>query len=238
MTAINLVNKFGHFQYNSAINIDDLDVEKIWTIKDPTQDQLDVGLEVRKYDGIKYILSKGASKVLPAGDGKYSGCACVIHTPHSVILVGGYDQYLQHVQTAKLAGDTPIETIAREVKDVLAIDADPSRFIEIGKYTFPYRVGLLNQTFDMLTIVFSLQLKSDDLNFIDFNSVQYFATFRNGITYIMNLPIANIPDFPDEMMENKFNGYNRRIIEMFFGLPTSKFSGMSRLKELHIRKKE
>lgn len=234
------MNKFGNHCFvesndDNGVPVQDLSQDDFWTIENPSQLLIDYfpHNKVRIYNNINYLLSNKASENIPTDTTRF-GCACVVYFTHKdkkyFINVVDNKPYFQNPQGGSNEGETAIETGIRELSEELKIFVDKEQFVEAGYWTFSDYNALVDTTFEVTTIFYSLNLSyskvehliTRDLseNQLNIFNVNEYDFELDETQYVIIIPEDILLDSEteinlmkkDKLTRHTFSGHHRNIM--------------------------
>ena len=237
--SVSLTTKFGDNQYilTSDGKITELDNTKIWTVKVTNPETSDIqsllskypGSILNTYNGVQYIVSEAAVKVIPDMSVKYTGSACIItfliDQRRFVLTMADNKKYLQSCQGMKLPNeDSPIETMIREIYEELKLTVQPQQLTSIGSWSFGGFNPLVETKFSCVTELFHLEIKPEQLKHIvdlsqqSIDDLLVVPYLQDETLFVILFEASKIDSLPEVINGKEFQNHHREVIRRYLGL--------------------
>ncbi len=210
MLSIISTNKFGDHCYqvvNSGV-IEASKVEtlpkkdKVWTIRNPSPSIIeyysDKDCEIRTYNGVEYLLSIGARKVIPLIQKNYGSAGVLNFVSDGIryfVLVADNKTYIQNPQGGLNTGETDVECVIREIREELGVIVRPDQCVKIGSYGFSSVNKLVGDfKFSSITSVFNVEVSLSQVSHL----------IGDKVLDVGGLNIFSSEDYDFELDETQF----------------------------------
>jgi len=233
----NLTNKFGDIQYietelqtESSVNVKDLDWNKFWTIKNPSQNLKQVLFEAnrRKYGENEYIMSIDAFNKIPSF-GSGSGAVCVLSFDHEetgdkwFILTADNKPYFMNSGGQGEPNESFDDCVVREVMEELKLElkeTPPTLFAEFG---FKYSNPLVDSSWETKTYCYHQHVNQSDIQHlilerldpelshkVFFTKDYSFSLDETKMVLFVNWKKIN--EIPVKIENKSFDGHHKKVI--------------------------
>lgn len=215
-------------------SVTELNPEDKWAIDTPTDEVIAKypDCEVSEFGEKTFLLSKGAASSIPR-QGTDAGSTCLLHCGDVAIMLIDDKWYVQFPQGKREEGETPVECIAREVGEELAIHIDEERYSECGFWKHTLYNKLVDHKRNITTTLFREEVKQDeiahlipddvDLSTLDKMIVVPACDGLDKTEFICFIPKSCVADLPDKIDAGDrkniaLTGHHRIILAKFAGV--------------------
>lgn len=212
---------------NGTVPVSSLEDDECWSIRDPPAGVLFLGLGHRKvFNGTPYIVSSKALSFLPNPDDGFGAVVVMsfIHPSTKVeyyILTSDRKPYWMNCGGRGEAGETPKETVVREVTQQLSVDLSTNHLDLVDEVQMEYHTVLVDTYWTGTMFVF--------YTFVAFSQVEHL--FRTPIDPSLDYLVFEggeggeggkrillvrgdcLDTVPSQISGKTFSGYHRKVLD-------------------------